>query len=158
MILMIKTIIIIILSFILDSNLSNYIPINTSLFNTMFVISSLIIISELIIYQEKFYFIAVITGIFYDFLFTNRLGFSILTFLLTAIFIKNSDKLIKTKIDIIKYLIMLIFYRVVSYLILLFVGYFNFDISKFFMSIYSSLLLNLIYIIILKKIFIKNKH
>ena len=109
MILMIKTIIIIILSFILDSNLSNYIPINTSLFNTMFVISSLIIISELIIYQEKFYFIAVITGIFYDFLFTNRLGFSILTFLLTAIFIKNSDKLIKTKIDIIKYLIMLIF-------------------------------------------------
>lgn len=152
---MIKTIFIIILSFILEGNLSNYISINTNFFNIMFISSSLIIISELIVSKDKFYFISILMGIFYDFLFTNRLGFSILTFLLTAIFIKNISKILKTNINIIKYLVIIIFYRLISYLILLFVGYLNFSLSKLFLSIYSSIILNLIYIIILKKVFIK---
>lgn len=155
---MIRTILVIILSFLLEENLSNYIPINTNFFNIMFIISSLIIISELIINQNHFYLIAILMGLFYDLIFTNRLGFSVLTFLLTAIFIKNINKLVKTKINIIKYIIILIFYRIISYLILLLVGYLDFSISKLFISIYSSIILNLFYIIILKKIFIRTSH
>lgn len=155
---MIRTILVIILSFLLEENLSNYIPINTNFFNIMFIISSLIIISELIINQNHFYLIAILMGLFYDLIFTNRLGFSVLTFLLTAIFIKNINKLVKTKLNIIKYIIILIFYRIISYLILLLVGYLDFSISKLFISIYSSIILNLFYIIILKKIFIRTSH
>lgn len=155
---MIRTVLVIILSFFLEANLSNYISINTNFFNIMFIISSLIIISELITNQNHFYFITILMGLFYDLIFTNRLGFSLLTFFLTAIFIKNINKLVKTKINIIKYIIILIFYRIISYLILLLVGYLDFNISKLFISIYSSIILNLFYIIILKKIFIRTSH
>ena len=155
---MIKTIIIIILSFILESNLSIYIPLNTIFFHPIFVISSLIIISKLETSKNTFYFAALIIGLFYDLLFTNRLGFSILTFLLTAVFIKNINKILKINFDFIKTIIVIIFYRIISYLILLLIGYLSLNIYKLCASIYSSIVLNVLYVIILKKIFIRNNH
>lgn len=157
MISMIK-IIIIILSFILESNLSVYIPLNTNFFHSLLVISSLIIVAELETNNNKFYFISLITGLFYDLLFTNRLGFSLLTFFSTAICIKNINKIIKINFDMLKTIIVIIFYRLISYLILLLIGYLSFNIYKLCSSIYSSIILNVLYVFILKKIFLQNNH
>lgn len=151
-------IIIIILSFILESNLSVYIPLNTNFFHSLLVISSLIIVAELETNNNKFYFISLITGLFYDLLFTNRLGFSLLTFLSTAICIKNINKIIKINFDMLKTIIVIIFYRLISYLILLLIGYLSFNIYKLCSSIYSSIILNVLYVFILKKIFLQNNH
>lgn len=151
-------IIIIILSFILESNLSVYIPLNTNFFHSLLVISSLIIVAELETNNNKFYFISLITGLFYDLLFTNRLGFSLLTFFSTAICIKNINKIIKINFDMLKTIIVIIFYRLISYLILLLIGYLSFNIYKLCSSIYSSIILNVLYVFILKKIFLQNNH
>ncbi|MCI8777965.1 MAG: hypothetical protein HFI87_02310 [Bacilli bacterium] len=154
---MIKSIIIITLSFVLESNLSNFISINTNFFNTFLVFSSLIIIENILESKESLYMLAIITGLCYDLVFTDRVGYSIITFLLGFIIIKNINKIVKTKFNIIKYIIIIISYRLISYTILLLIGYLSFDALKLLHSIYSSILLNLIYIIMLKTIFLKNK-
>ncbi len=151
---MIKLFFLIVISFILETNLSLFINLNTNLFNSLFVLSSLIIINDFIKAKTKFYFLAIILGLIYDIIFTSKIGFNLITFLITAIFIKNIDYLFKTKINIIKYLNIIIFYRFIGYSILLLIGYFNFDIIFFLRSIYSSLIINIIYIIILKKIIV----
>lgn len=154
---MIKSLIIITLSFVLEGNLSNFISINTNFFNTFLVFTSLIIIENILESKESLYMLAGLTGLLYDLIFTDRVGYSILTFILGSIVIKNINKIVKNKSNIIKYIIILIFYRLMSYIILLLVGYLSFDIFKLFHSIYSSIILNLIYIIILKIIFLKNR-
>mgnify|MGYP001063276501 CR=1 FL=1 len=154
---MIKSVIIIILSFILESNLSNFISINTNFFNTFLVFSSLIIIDNILESKESLYIFAIFTGILYDLVFTDRIGYSILTFLIGSIIIKNINKISKLKVNIINYLIILIMYRLISYTILLLIGYLSFNPLKLFHSIYSSIILNLLYIITLKIIFIRGK-
>ncbi len=154
---MIKSLIIVILSFILEGNLSNYFSINTNFFNTCLVFSSLIIISNIIEKKEAFYLFAFFTGLFYDLFFIDRIGYSILTFLLGSIIIKNINKITKIKFDIIKDIIIIISYRVISYIVLVLIGYLSFDTFKLLHSIYSSIILNIIYIIILTILFRKNR-
>lgn len=154
---MIKSLIIIVLSFILEGNLSNYISINTNFFNTCLVFSSLIIISNIIEKKEIFYSLTFFTGLFYDLTFTDRIGYSILTFLLGSIIIKNINKITKIKFNIIKDIIIVISYRLISYIVLLLVGYLSFNTFKLLHSIYSSVILNIIYIFILRVIFRKNR-
>ena len=153
---MIKIIIIIFLSLFLECNLSNYIPINTNLFNNFLTVTSLIIISKMLDKKNKFYILSIIVGLIYDLIFTNRLGFSVLMFFLTAVFIKNIDKIVKTHFKIIQYLVIFIFYRFISYLILILTGYLSFNWLVILKAIYSSIIVNLIYIYILNLLFFKN--
>lgn len=152
---MIKILLIIFLSFFLESNLSLFIPINTLLFNICFVFSSLIIISKMVENKNKYYLIVIIISLVYDLIFTNRLGFSVLTFLISSIFIKNIDKLIFSNSDIIKYLSILVIYRLISYFILIIVGYLPFNYIVLLKSIYSSIILNLVYVLLFNYLFIK---
>ena len=134
-----------------------FISINTNFFNTFLVFSSLIIIDNILESKESLYIFAIFTGILYDLVFTDRIGYSILTFLIGSIIIKNINKISKLKVNIINYLIILIMYRLISYTILLLIGYLSFNPLKLFHSIYSSIILNLLYIITLKIIFIRGK-
>ena len=152
---MLRIIFILFISFYLEANISLFINYSTNYFNILFVLSSIIIISELIKDKSKFYFLSSIIGFFYDLMFTSKLGFNLITFLLTAIFIKNIDKYVKLKI--IKYLYILIFYRIISYSILILTGYLSFDWIILSKSIYSSIILNYLYIILLNYTLCKNK-
>lgn len=153
---MIKIFIIIFLSIILECNLSNYILINTNFFNNFLTVTSLIIISDMIKDKNRFYFLVIILASFYDLIFTNRFGFSLISFFILAIFIKNIDKIFKTHIKIIKYIIIFILYRIICYLILLLIGYLKFDFFVLLKSIYSSIIINLIYAFFLDYLFLRN--
>lgn len=152
---MIKILLIIFLSFFLESNLSLFIPINTLFFNICFVFSSLIIISKMVENKNKYYLIVIIISLVYDLIFTNRLGFSVLTFLISSIFIKNIDKLIFSNSDIIKYLSIFVIYRLISYFILIIVGYLTFNYIVLLKSIYSSIILNLVYVLLFNYLFLQ---
>ena len=152
---MIKIFLVIIISFYLESNISLFIDYSTNFFNILFVLSSLVIISKLVKDNMKFYLLSSIIGLIYDILFTSKLGFNLLIFLLIAIFIKNSDKFIKSKI--IQYLSVIIIYRLISYSILLLTGYLHFNLFILFKSIYSSLILNYVYVMLLYFIFCRQK-
>ena len=153
-----KIFLIIFVSFFLENNLSIFISIDTSFFNSFFVLSSLIIISDLILEKDNFYIISIIIGIIYDLFFTNRIGFSLFTFLLTAIFIKNNC-LFKLKfINILNCISIFIFYRLVSFFTLFFVGYISFDFLNLLKSIYSSIILNMIYVYVLSYFFLKKRN
>lgn len=152
---MIKILLIIFLSFFLESNLSLFIPINTLLFNICFVFSSLIIISKMVENKNKYYLMVIIISLVYDLIFTNRLGFSVLTFLISSIFIKNIDKLIFSNSDIIKYLSIFVIYRLISYFILIIVGYLPFNYIVLLKSIYSSIILNLVYVLLFNYLFLQ---
>lgn len=155
---MIKIFLILFMSFILESNLSVYIPINTSFFNSFFVLSSLIVINDLILEKDKFYILSIFIGVFYDLVFTNRIGFSLLTFLLTAIFIKNNNLFKKFSKNILNYLSIFVFYRLVSFFVLFLIGYVSFDFFYLLKSIYSSIILNIIYVYILSYFFLKKRY
>lgn len=152
---MIKILLIIFLSFFLESNLSLFIPINTLFFNICFVFSSLIIISKMVENKNKYYLMVIIISLVYDLIFTNRLGFSVLTFLISSIFIKNIDKLIFSNSDIIKYLSIFAIYRLISYFILIIVGYLPFNYIVLLKSIYSSIILNLVYVLLFNYLFLQ---
>ena len=152
---MIKILLIIFLSFFLESNLSLFIPINTLFFNICFVFSSLIIISKMVENKNKYYLIVIIISLVYDLIFTNRLGFSVLNFLISSIFIKNIDKLIFSNSDIIKYLSIFVIYRLISYFILIIVGYLPFNYIVLLKSIYSSIILNLVYVLLFNYLFLQ---
>ena len=152
---MIKILLIIFLSFFLESNLSLFIPINTLFFNICFVFSSLIIISKMVENKNKYYLMVIIISLVYDLICTNRLGFSVLTFLISSFFIKNIDKLIFSNSDIIKYLSIFVIYRLISYFILIIVGYLPFNYIVLLKSIYSSIILNLVYVLLFNYLFLQ---
>lgn len=151
-----KVFFITILSFLLDIILSIFIPINTNFFNYFFVISSLIIISELIEDKTVYYFFVSIISIIYDLFFTSRVGFNLIVFLLCSIFIKNYNIYFKSKNKIIKYISFFVSYRLISYFILILTNYYSFNIFSLLKSIYSSILLNLIYVMLINKIFLRH--
>ena len=151
-----KVFFITILSFLLDIILSIFIPINTNFFNYFFVISSLIIISELIEDKTVYYFFVSLISIIYDLFFTSRVGFNLIVFLLCSIFIKNYNTYFKSKNKIIKYISFFVLYRLISYFILILTNYYSFNIFTLLKSIYSSILLNLIYVTLINKIFLQH--
>ena len=151
-----KVFFITILSFLLDIILSIFIPINTNFFNYFFVISSLIIISELIEDKTVYYFFVSLISIIYDLFFTSRVGFNLIVFLLCSIFIKNYNIYFKSKNKIMKYISFFILYRLISYFILILTNYYSFNIFSLLKSIYSSILLNLIYVMLINKIFLQH--
>lgn len=151
-----KVFFITILSFLLDIILSIFIPINTNFFNYFFVISSLIIISELIEDKTVYYFFVSLISIIYDLFFTSRVGFNLIVFLLCSIFIKNYNIYFKSKNKIIKYISFFVLYRLISYFILILTNYYSFNIFSLLKSIYSSILLNLIYVMLINKIFLRH--
>lgn len=155
---MLKIFFIVLLSFILEGNLSIFVSMNTSLFNSFFVLTSLIVISNLILEKDKFYTFSIFMGILYDLVFTNRIGFNLLTFLLTAIFIRNNNLFKRSYKNILNYLSVFIFYRLVSFFVLFLVGYISFDFLMLLKSIYSSIILNIFYVYILNYFFLKKRY
>lgn len=135
-------IIIIICAFILDSAVSN------SLFTVM-VIPYLYL--SFFKPQKKYFLIVGIIGLFYDLVYTNTLILNASIFLLLAYLTKkNYDKTNINPLSIITWSVALIFiYHVLTYLILIVVGYRTFNIYNLYKNIIDSLLPNIIFTILL---------
>ena len=143
---------ILVISFILQGILSNYISVDTNIFNLLFPIVALIIIYPYFRKNNSKYFIyAGIYGLLYDLIYTDTFILYVGLFIMIAFVISKLNIIFSNNIINIGFIttIVIIIYRAITYLVLIAVNYFEFDMNILFKSIYSSLLLNIIYAIII---------
>lgn len=148
---MIKIVVYLILSFYLEGIISITTNMSTNFFNPLFTISALVLIYRFFEKREKNYFLLVfIIGLLYGIYYTDTYILNMVIFFLSAIFIKFINIYLAHNLlsDIVKVILTIIFYRISTFLILIIIGYFNFDHNLLFKSIYSSLLLNIIFVLI----------
>lgn len=145
-------IIVIILSFILEGIVTNIINSNSYLL-PLFTITSLVITYPYFDKEKKvrFIIISIIIGILYDIAYTNSLFINTFTFTICALLIIILDNYIpdnffnRNGINI----IMIILFKTISYILLFIFRFINFNQNILIKGIYSSLILNIIYSIIL---------
>lgn len=141
---------ILLISFALEGIFSNLISL-TSLFIPLFSLVSLVVTYPLFDDDKnKFLIYSGIFGFFYDIVYTNTPFVNTFTFVLTAliiILIYNYITVNKINFSLINVLVIL-FYQIVSYLLLCLVNYTNFNENTFFKGLYSCLILNILYGII----------
>ncbi len=143
-------ILLIIISLIFDGLLSSF----SNIFIPLFTLSSLVIIYKK---KKNFIWYSLIIGLLYGIIFTNMFLLELISYYLCSIFIviyfdKMKYNLMNTFLITI---INIILYRTINFLILCFSRIIKFNIFLLFKSIYSSILINLIYIAIMYFVFIK---
>ena len=143
--------IIIILSFIFESIFTNIVSINSNLIPLFTIIS----LSLLYPYFKKntinYLIVCGITGLFYDLIFTNTPFINTVSFMLISFLVMLNYRLFKYNIlsSSIFNIILIIVYRLISYILLVLVGYINFKFNTLFDGISTSIIINIIYGIIL---------
>ena len=148
---MIISLIIIIVSLLLDGILSNFLPYlytNLSIFTPLFTLVSIFMIYPFFKKKEKTYFILIfIVGIIYDLLYTNLLFFNGVLFITIGLLIKYIYKTYEiTPLRLILYIIILITsYEFLTSLVLLIYNVVEVTFYKVFYKIINSLVLNIIY-------------
>lgn len=144
--------IILIISLLLQSLFSNFIAINTNLFNPIFPLIAILIIYPYFKKNNKKYLIySVVYGFLYDLFYTETfILYAFLFFLIALLIIKLNKYFSKNIINIIIMTILIVIsYRVIVYTLLVLINYLSFNIFVLFKSIYSSLILNILYAVIL---------
>lgn len=142
--------IILIFSFLLDGIVLSIIDMNT-LYCPLFTLSSMVIIYPLFLEDKKKYRISyVLFGLFYDICYTNTLFLNVLlflgiTYIIEMIFKKLSINIVNTYLV---GMIGILVYRIFHCLFFLIMGFSTWRTSLFFQSIFSSIILNSIYLII----------
>jgi len=142
--------IVLIISFVLDSLISNFIPLN-SIFMPLFTLMSLIIIYPYFNnHKTKYLLICFVTGLFYDLIYTNTIVIHAFLFLVIGFIIIRLNLILSNNyLNVaIMALIIIIIYRIIAYGLLLITANIDFNFMTLFKSIYSSLILNLIYIVL----------
>ena len=140
-----------ILSFLLDWILSRYI-LPTTLFLPLFTIVSLVIIYPYFNNNNLKYFRYVaIIGLLYDITYLNTLFFNFFIFVMIGFIIGLFNYLLSNNLytSTIITVIAIILYRIINYLSVVIFKNQPFDFMNLLESIYSSLLLNIIYCIII---------
>ena len=156
-------IIILVISFLLEGVISNFVPVNGFL-APLFTLTALIIIYPLFDESFEYYKYAFITGLAYDLFYTDTIVFhaiifTFMSFLITRLNLVLSDNYVNVLIII---AICILVYRVITYGLLILVSSMSFDFLSLVFSILKSLIINLIYSVILffvvKKIQKKYKY
>lgn len=143
---------VLVISFILQGILSNFISIDTNIFNLLFPIVALIIIYPYFRKNNSKYFIyAGVYGLLYDLIYTDTFILYVGLFIIIAFIISKLNIIFSNNIINIGFIttIVIAIYRTITYFVLVVVNYLEFDMNILFKSIYSSLLLNVIYAIII---------
>lgn len=138
----------VIISFLLESIVSNFISLDSQLFMPLFTLVSLLIVYPFFNKKESDYLkLCAITGLFYDIVYTDTLLFHLLLFVMLGYLITKINNVVNTNFISICFMIpiIIILYRILSYSILCLSGFLLFDWANLGESIYSSLLLNIIY-------------
>ena len=142
--------ILIIVSFLLEGIVSNFVPINGFL-APLFTLVALIIIYPLFDEVLEYYKYAFVTGLAYDLFYTDTILFHaiifcFMAFIITRLNLVLSDNYLNILIII---GICILIYRVVTYSLLVLVSSMGFDFVALIMSILKSLVINLIYSVLL---------
>ena len=145
------SLIIMIVSFMLDGFLSSYMPYllnNISSFTPVFTVVGLIIIYPYFYHQDKNYFcLCAIFGILYSIAYTNTLYLYGFIFLLMGLLIRGLNKLMTNNIinTLVITIVTIIGYELITYSLLLIIGYINYNVIVVVYKILKSILMNVIY-------------
>lgn len=147
---------ILIISIILENSWSLIFP-RTSLFLGLFSLVTIFSIYPLFKDDKKYLCTCFIYGLFYDIIFTNTILLNAFIFLLIAYFIPKIYKVFQLNffLTLIFGICLISLYRTVSYLILSVINNWNINYEVLLQSIYSSLIISLIYLFITR--FLVNK-
>lgn len=150
---------IVIISFFLESAFSSIFYKDTLLLNLFTLLSLYVVYPFFKNNKKNYYIMAVILGFIYDLVFMPNFGINFILFTIFSFTIsKICDNFEETFFsNIFTSLLIIISYRLMTYLIYIIFNNLNFDILVFLTSIYSSIILNLIYIIILYFLLRKKK-
>ena len=149
------SIIIIIITILLDGLLTNILPYtvnNLSIFTPMFTILLPIIIYPFYIKEEKKYLITlIIIGIIYDLFYTNLLFYdAIVLFIFGLIMIKLYKNIGYNYIKVLIYTLLgIILYELFNYLVIIIFNLVSINLLEVIYKITHSIILNLIYVSIL---------
>ena len=161
---MIVILIYIILSFFLDSIVSNYVGyelMNISYLKTIYSLVALIISYNYFDNHKKYIYIIVFLGMFFDIVYTNTFMLNIFIFLIIYLLLNKLDYLIPNNIFTIniKSLICIYTYHILTYIILLMSHYNEYNIKILFNIILRSSIMTIVYTtfsyILIKKIYVK---
>ena len=146
---------IIFISFVLENSLTLLISSGT-LFTSLFVVTSLVLIYPFFNNKNNNYLvISFLIGLMYDFVYTDTLFLNALIFLILGLFVEKINEALSN--NALNVMIMTFFtvslYRILTYVVLLLVGYLNWDFSLLLASLYESYLANILYSLVMYLIF-----
>ena len=141
---------VIILSFMLEGVLSIIFTFNTNLFASTFCLLSLFFIYPFMKEIKNYIIISFILGLIYDITYTGTILLNAFIFLIIAFRIIKLYKTFQMNLFniIIINICLIILYRFITYLFLFTINTNPFNIITLLESIYSSLILNIIYILL----------
>lgn len=136
-----------VLSFLLEAIVTNIFSLN-SLFIPLFTLTSLVIIYPY--FNNKifsFIITSIILGLLYDITFSSSIFINTIVFGVSSALIILLYNYVNFSIysSVLFNTIIIIFYRLISYLILCVIEYLNFNQFLLFKGIYSSLIINILY-------------
>ena len=140
-----------IISFFLESIFSNIVPTHT-IFSPLFTLMSIILIYPYFNKKNSSYYkTCFIIGLFYDLVYTDTIVFNAFLFVLMGlIIVKLNDLFANNYLNSgLMATIVIILYRIITYLFLILTGNINFSLIILFKSIYESLIANIIYIMVM---------
>lgn len=141
----------IIFSFLFESVFSNIVNIN-SIFIPLFLITTLVILYPYFKNKKiNFIVVCIISGLLYDISFADSIFVNTISFCIIGLFIILAYDYISYNICSSNFLnvIILILYRFISYVFLCLVHYISFNETNLIKGIYSSIIINIIYGIII---------
>jgi rod shape-determining protein MreD len=139
--------IVLIASFVLESIVTNMVGLNSVLL-PMFSIVSLVIIYPYFNNNDSYFLrVCAISGLFYDIVFTNTLFLNASLFLVIGLILKKINSAVSNNHLNVPFMtgLIIIFYRVVTYVILLIVNYIDFNGIVLLRGIINSLVINIAY-------------
>lgn len=144
---------ILIISFILDGIFSNVLSIN-SLFYPLFTLISLIVIYPYYNSNQTFYKHAFCIGLAYDLIYTDTMIFYAFLFVLLSLIISKLSVLLTDNYVslLIISLLSIVIFRTLTYISIIITGNMPFSFAILLKGIYSSLIANLLYVIVLNMI------
>lgn len=147
---MILIIIYVIISYLLDGLISNYIPtnlVNPSYLRTIYSIISLVIIYHYFENYKKYFYITISLGFLFDIVYTNTFPLNTILFPIISIIIKQLDYFLPNNILTINILSLLsiYIYHITTYFILLLTHYNSYTINLLLMILLRSTIMTIIY-------------
>ena len=139
------------ISFYLEGIVSNFISISTNYLNPLLSLITSVVIYPFFKNKKRYYQICFGYGILYDFIYTNTLVFHGFLFLFMGYLAHYMYKLLSFNIPntILLSFIVIVIYRITGYFLLCLIGNYYFEWRILLHSITSSLILNILYMIIL---------
>lgn len=147
---MIIAIILLIISFITEGLISNYISSSfylTNLFSTLYTLICLVVIYPYFNNKKKYYILLIVFGILFDIVYTNTFLLNVFVFLVISLIIRVLNFILPENILITNVIsiITIISYHILSYTILTIINYNSYPITLLFNICINSIIMTIIY-------------